>query len=352
MDTDFYKVLGVPRDAAPEAIRSAYRKLALKYHPDKCRGKNTQEMFHQVHLAYQILSDPDKRHHYDNLSGDQKDTMIRTIQRIIRDMFDHTNLSHIIVDENVKGFLLNNDHDGMRSYVYDKIYSFLVSNFQVNDEDLGSIFIKQDELPNHVEKFYDVMGNDSCFESSYMSTTHTSETQLQITVPTTLDEIYANKAKELTVLRHRFNDSGDYVLEERKLFVPLYDDKVVFVHEGDEFRTKSGAIERGDVIVKIKCKRHQHIQRVNDFDLLLFLPVTLYELFYGFKKKIRYFNSETIMLASSSPLKDHAFDGDRIETVLDGKGLPNGQGRGKLIVFLLLDKSPQFRDAMKKHFHH
>lgn len=353
MDLDFYQILGISKDASYEQIKQSYRKLVLKYHPDKCKQQNSQQIFHQIHLAYQILSDNEKRKHYDNLSSDQKNNMIKAIKKIIRDMFDLTNLSQIIVDENIKTFLLNNDHESMRNYVYNKIYGFLISNFKIEDDDLTSIFIKQDEIPNQIEKYYDVMGNDSIFESSFMSSTHTSETQLQISVPTTLDEIYSNKCKELTILRHIFDKSFNYIMEEKKLIVPLYDDKIVFYNEGDEYKSRNGTIEKGNVIVKIKCKKHQFIQRVNDYDLLLFLPITLYEIFSGFKKKIRYFNGEIIILNSNNPLKEYNFDGDKLEIILDYKGLPyfnNGLCRGKLIVYLLLDKNKIFFDNLKKYF--
>lgn len=355
MDHDFYEILGISRNATIKDIKHAYRKLALKYHPDKCKQKNSQQKFHQIHLAYQILSDNDKRKHYDNLSSDQKNNIVKTIKRVIKDIFNVSNLSQIIVDDNIKNHLINNDYDSMRTYAYNKIYNFLVSNFQADDDDISSIFIKNDIVQNHTEKFYDVMGNDSAFETSYLSDTHSSETQLRITIYTTLEEIYCNKHKELIILRHKYvDDSSNYVMEEKKLILPLYDDKIVYMKEGDEFKNKHGVIEKGDVIIKIKCKKHQFIQRVNDYDLLLFLPTNLYELFYGFKKRIKYFNGEVINLLSSSPLKEYKFDGDKLEITLDNKGLPyyekNEFLRGKLIVTLLLDKNNHFYDNLKKNF--
>ena len=63
---DPYAVLGVDRSATPEAIRKAYRALALKYHPDKNPGnKEAEEKFKQVAGAYEILSDETKRKQYD-----------------------------------------------------------------------------------------------------------------------------------------------------------------------------------------------------------------------------------------------------------------------------------------------
>ncbi len=62
---DYYEILGVPRDADPEAIKKAYRKLALKYHPDRNKETDAAERFKEATEAYSVLSDPEKRKVYD-----------------------------------------------------------------------------------------------------------------------------------------------------------------------------------------------------------------------------------------------------------------------------------------------
>ncbi len=63
---DYYKTLGVAKDASPTDIKKAYRKLALKYHPDRNPDdKKAEEKFKQVSEAYAVLSDPEKRKQYD-----------------------------------------------------------------------------------------------------------------------------------------------------------------------------------------------------------------------------------------------------------------------------------------------
>ena len=67
---DYYKILGVERKAKAEEIRSAYRKLAMKYHPDKNPGdKKAEDKFKDINEAYQVLSDDSKRAKYDQLGS-------------------------------------------------------------------------------------------------------------------------------------------------------------------------------------------------------------------------------------------------------------------------------------------
>jgi len=64
---DYYKILGVSRDADERTIKKAYRSLAMKYHPDRNPGKEKEanEKFKEINEAYAVLGDPEKRRQYD-----------------------------------------------------------------------------------------------------------------------------------------------------------------------------------------------------------------------------------------------------------------------------------------------
>jgi len=65
---DYYQILGVDRNASPEEIKHAYRKLAMQHHPDRNPGdKAAEEKFKEINEAHQVLSDPQKRARYDQL---------------------------------------------------------------------------------------------------------------------------------------------------------------------------------------------------------------------------------------------------------------------------------------------
>jgi len=67
---DYYKILGVDRKASQDEIKKTYRKLAMKYHPDKNpNDKTAEEKFKEINEAHQVLSDPEKRARYDQLGS-------------------------------------------------------------------------------------------------------------------------------------------------------------------------------------------------------------------------------------------------------------------------------------------
>lgn len=68
---DYYEVIGVNKTASADEIKSQYRKLALKFHPDRNKSSDAAEHFKEISEAYAILSDPKKRKVYDQY-GDRK----------------------------------------------------------------------------------------------------------------------------------------------------------------------------------------------------------------------------------------------------------------------------------------
>ncbi|HUO40992.1 MAG TPA: J domain-containing protein [Mycobacterium sp.] len=70
MARDYYELLGVSRDATPEQVQQAYRKLARQYHPDVNKDPGAEDRFKEISEAYHVLSDPDTRKRYDRFGED------------------------------------------------------------------------------------------------------------------------------------------------------------------------------------------------------------------------------------------------------------------------------------------
>lgn len=70
MTKDYYEVLGVSKNATKEEVKKAYKKLAMKYHPDVSKEKDAAEKFKRISEAYAVLSDDEKRKQYDTFGGD------------------------------------------------------------------------------------------------------------------------------------------------------------------------------------------------------------------------------------------------------------------------------------------
>ena len=67
---DYYEVLGISKNASDDEIKKAYRKLAVKYHPDRCKDADAKDKFQEISEAYATLSDKDKRAQYDQFGFD------------------------------------------------------------------------------------------------------------------------------------------------------------------------------------------------------------------------------------------------------------------------------------------
>jgi molecular chaperone DnaJ len=90
---DYYDVLGVPRNASKDQIKNEYRKLALKYHPDRNKEPGAEDKFKEISEAYAILSDDDKRAQYDRFGHAGIDSRYST-----EDIFRGVNFDEIFRD--------------------------------------------------------------------------------------------------------------------------------------------------------------------------------------------------------------------------------------------------------------
>lgn len=87
---NYYEILGITFNASSKEITSAYRKLALNYHPDRNKNPTAEEMMTRINTAYGILSDPKKRREYDThlFSGTQQSQRYKYVYRTDKRKFE------------------------------------------------------------------------------------------------------------------------------------------------------------------------------------------------------------------------------------------------------------------------
>lgn len=80
MGKDYYDILGIKKGASEDDIKKAYRKQALRYHPDKNKSPGAEEKFKEIAEAYDVLSDPKKKDIYDRFGEEGK----RHLEHVVR----------------------------------------------------------------------------------------------------------------------------------------------------------------------------------------------------------------------------------------------------------------------------
>lgn len=292
---DLYHILELDRNCTTEDIRRSYKRLALKYHPDKC--DQPQEKFIDIQNAYHILSNPSERNRYDTLNSFQKveyydilktyiKTRIPNIDEYIRLFFDGD-------ENNFKSHIENVDLVGICNKIFKKIPTI----------DFSEIYPPIENI--------DIYG-----------------TQI-----TTFEERYLDKYRKIII--NRQTKCPDV------FYVPLRESRVVLKGEGEHDRYNN---IHGDVIIDIELDEHDDFIQVNN-DIYYTRYISLYEYLYGGEFELYYFD-EILDIKFSSFIEKYPF------LTIEGKGMPIAGSicfnRGDLIILLKIKDIDSLHDNIKK----
>ncbi|XP_033884377.3 dnaJ homolog subfamily B member 4-like [Acipenser ruthenus] len=314
MGKDYYKILGIQKGAADEDIKKAYRKQALKWHPDKNKSANAEEKFKEIAEAYEVLSDPKKREIYDQVGeeglkggfggGDgQKGSFQYTFHgdphATFAAFFGGSNPFEMFFGRRAAN---GRDEDDMEVDA-DPFSSFSSFNMNGFPRDRhgghGQIRRRQDPAINH---------------------------QLKVS----LEEIYSGCTKRMKISRKRLNpDGGSFRTEDKILTIEIKrgwkeGTKITFPREGDESPNTIPA----DIVFVIKDKPHAHFKREGS-NIIYPVWVSLRQALCGCSISVPTIDGKSFNLKINEVLKPG------MRKTLAGQGLPfpkSPDQRGDLVV--------------------
>lgn len=337
---DPYKILNINYNASNDEIKYNFKKLALQYHPDKNINKNKQQQdiakkkYRDISIAYEILSNIEQKKIYDDLNTNDKNSFLNTIFTLLTQLNDTEETENIIKQIYKYPLDICNDiKNGRFAEVQNKIINYIINNKFINEPKINDIFLHSSDNYTNTDNInsYDCLVT---YEESELKEHHTI-----YEIKTTLQEIFNNIKKEITIKKKL----SENIIEEI-IKVPLYNPQILINHKDDN----KNIISR--TFINILWKKHKFLKRKN-YDILYYHKITLFNLFYGFSIKLKYFNNEHINISSSEPFKEYNFNGNKLKIIIKGKGLPyNEQNRGDLIIILFIDKSNNFYNELKNYF--
>lgn len=329
MGVDYYKVLGVPRDASASAIKKAYHQLALKYHPDKNTDNReaAEQKFKQVSEAYDVLSDEKKKKIYDK--------------------FGEEGLKNGIPEEAASGMgagfqgFQRGGGRGGATYTFSNADAFDIFSkmFGSRDPYGGDMF------GGGGPGFTRMFGGTSAFGDGF-GTPQTSPDgeapSTEYAFACTLEEIFHGCTKKFKVTRRMPN--GESVKEFEVNVQPGYKKgtKIRFDREGGMVDGYPPNV-LADLVFTLDEKPHPRFNR-NGADLLTTVHIPLKAALLGTEVKVKDIEGKEVTV----PLKGVTKNGRKLR--VSGVGMPDRKtkGRGDLYITIEVDMPDKLSDADRK----
>ncbi|KAK9173929.1 DnaJ C terminal domain protein [Cryptosporidium meleagridis] len=306
MGKDYYKILGISKDATDQDIKRAYRKLAIKYHPDKQANstpegkKKAEEMFKELGEAYEVLSDKEKRNIYNQYGSEG-----------LQAGFGGSTSEQGGMGG---GIFIDPNEIFARFFASDRAGSF-------GDEEGSSFFFS---------------GPSGMFRQVHMSSTHNGRSSTrhaprshEVPLLVTLEELYLGKRKKIKVTRKRFiehkvRNEENIVEVEIK---PGWKDgtKLTYSGEGDQ---ESPGASPGDLVLIIQTKTHPRFTR-DDCHLIMKVTIPLVRALTGFTCPVTTLDNRNLQI----PIKEIVNPKTRKIVPNEGMPIKNHPGqKGDLIL--------------------
>ncbi|CAB4054713.1 DnaJ homolog subfamily B member 12,DnaJ homolog subfamily B member 1,DnaJ homolog subfamily B member 4,DnaJ protein homolog 1,DnaJ homolog subfamily B member 5,DnaJ homolog subfamily B member 13 [Lepeophtheirus salmonis] len=210
---DYYQVLGVPRGSSDEELKKAYRRLAMKFHPDKNKSPGAEERFKEIGEAYEVLSNPEKRRIYDQYGEDGV----------------KSNSGYQGVDPRDIFAQFFGTHDPFSNIIGSGVYGASVEDMDI---DISGLFGGHGRPPK-------------------------KEPTIQRPIPISLEDIASGTQKKMKISRRVVSQDGSYRMENKVVTINVKPGwkagtKITFAGEGDKYPGKIPA----DITFIIKDAPH------------------------------------------------------------------------------------------------
>ncbi len=294
MAKDYYQLLGVNKAASPDEVKKAYRKLAMKYHPDRNKGdKEAEERFKEINEAYAVLSDPEKRKQYDTFG--QAGFRQRFSQE---DIFRGSDIGDVLRDMGMGDFFSRFFGGGMRGGGGFRTYSG-GPRPGAGGFDFGGAFGGQ-AAPQ-------MRGRDLVYE-----------------LPITLEDVVHGGSKMVSYRR-----GGN--LEKVSVKIPPGISSGKRLRLAGKGEPGPGAAPPGDLFIRVRVMDHERFRRKGD-DLEVDLEVPFSQAALGGEQQVATLEGKSL----SVKIPKGTQGGSKLR--LRGQGLPRfgSSGRGDLLVLVRL----------------
>jgi curved DNA-binding protein CbpA len=234
-NNNLYNILELNKNATQYEIKKKFKMLALKYHPDKNKEKDANEKFNQIRVAYEILSDPDKKLKYDNMVDSKKKNFTDTIFLFIKEITNPKTIHNMMTRPDI----MQDIKDGNINKIAQKLIQKILDNIDLDIDitQLTEIFIHSPNQSDQTKinlKQIDSTKPHTKSDSGYTiksdedipdSTSDFNTLNIFGNIKTNIDDIYHNRLKEVIISRKVYQN-GSYIVESNKYFIPLKNNTV------------------------------------------------------------------------------------------------------------------------------
>ena len=332
---DYYEILELKKNCSEDEIKKAYRKLALKYHPDRCKEPEGEEKFKKINEAYSILSEPDKRRQYDMIGETSDDIGFTDPFSVFNNIFQQhlssfMNMnyeSELDVDdlfENLSGGRIH----GNFGNIHIKVHTFPMNGFNVDDEEKPNKKNIKTDINEIKQKNED---EDYMEKIKFMEKYDKKPDDLIYDLEVSFEEIYKREKKIISIKRNRHRSDNTFSPKTKKYTIPIYGFEIRIRDEGNQYPEFS---KSGDILINIKNKPDPNFKRINDYDLLTEIPIHINDISKTFTFEIKLPNKKIItILYEENSLKNQKHWFQKVEK----QGLPYDENEyGDIIILYYL----------------